>query len=80
MLTCAAAKKADILVLGAFGCGAFQNNPNVVAKAFNTALQEFPHVFDHIEFAVYCPPGGSENYEAFKKVFDEEKRQKAARK
>jgi len=69
MLTCAAAKKADILVLGAFGCGAFQNNPDVVAKAFNTALQVFPHVFSHIEFAVYCPPGADSNFEAFKKVF-----------
>ena len=65
MLTCAAAKKADILVLGAFGCGAFQNDPEVVARAYKTALQEFPKVFDKIEFAVYCPPGGSRNYDVF---------------
>ncbi len=68
MLTCAAAKGADILVLGAFGCGAFQNNPEVVARAYKVALQEFPKVFDKIEFAVYCPPGGSRNYEVFKRV------------
>ena len=42
MLTCAAAKGADILVLGAFGCGAFQNDPEVVARAYNTVLKEFP--------------------------------------
>ena len=41
MLTCAAAKGADILVLGAFGCGAFQNDPEIVARANKTALQEF---------------------------------------
>ncbi|MCR5251656.1 MAG: TIGR02452 family protein [Lachnospiraceae bacterium] len=69
MLTCAASKKADVLVLGAFGCGAFRNDPAVVASAFKTALDVFPKVFDRIEFAIYCPPGGSRNYEEFKKVF-----------
>ena len=68
MLTCAAAKGADILVLGAFGCGAFKNDPEVVARAYKTALQEFPKVFKQIEFAVYCPPGGSLNYDVFKYV------------
>ena len=68
MLTCAAAKGADTLVLGAFGCGAFQNDPEVVARAYKTALQEFPKVFDLVEFDVYCPPTGSKNYEVFKSV------------
>ncbi len=72
MLTCAAAKRADILVLGAFGCGAFQNDPEVVARAYRTALREFPKVFQQIEFAVYCPPGGSRNYDTFKRVLDKE--------
>ena len=66
MLTCAAAQMADVLVLGAFGCGVFQNNPEVVARACKIALQEFPKVFDKFEFAVYCPLGGSRNYEALK--------------
>ena len=69
MLTVAAAKKADVLVLGAFGCGAFQNDPEVVARAYKVALSEFPKMFKRIEFAVYCPPGGSRNYEVFKKYF-----------
>ena len=69
MLTVAAAKQADILVLGAFGCGAFQNDPEVVAKAYKTAIAEFPKVFDSVEFAVYCSPGNERNYEAFKKIF-----------
>ena len=68
MLTCAAAKGADILVLGAFGCGAFENDPEVVARAYKTALQEFPKVFKQIVFAVYCPPGGSLNYDVFRRV------------
>ncbi len=69
MLSCAAAKGAEILVLGAFGCGAFQNNPEVVARAYKIVLQEFPKVFKQIEFAVYCPPQGSHNYDVFKRVF-----------
>ena len=69
MLTCTAAKGADILVLGAFGCGAFRNDPEVVARAYKVALQEFPKVFEQIEFAVYCPPGGSRNYDVFKRSF-----------
>lgn len=68
MLTCAAAKGADILVLGAFGCGAFKNNPEVVAKAYKAALETFPKVFSKVEFAVYCPPGNTENYDVFKRV------------
>ncbi|MCF0133106.1 MAG: TIGR02452 family protein [Blautia sp.] len=70
MLTCAAAKHADTLVLGAFGCGAFENDPEVVARAYKVALQEFPKVFKRIVFAVYCPPGGSKNYDVFKKTFE----------
>lgn len=68
MLTCAAAKGADTLVLGAFGCGAFQNDPNVVARAYKIALEEFPKVFDRIEFAIYCRPEETRNYDIFKNV------------
>lgn len=71
MFTVAASKGADILVLGAFGCGAFQNNPEVVARAYKITIQEFPKVFRKIEFAVYCPPGGSKNYEVFSSTFKE---------
>ena len=70
MLTCAAAKGADILVLGAFGCGAFQNDPEVVARAYKTALQEFPKVFSQIEFAIYRPESGSLNYDVFKRILE----------
>ena len=68
MLTCAASKGADILVLGAFGCGAFHNNPQIVAGAYKTALSVFPKVFDKVEFAILCRDGISENYKVFKSV------------
>ena len=67
ILSCAAAKGADTLVLGAFGCGAFQNNPETVAKAYKTVLEIFPNVFRRIEFAIYCPPQDDTNYQIFKK-------------
>ena len=68
VLTCAAAQGADILVLGAFGCGAFRNDPEVVAKAYKTAIDVFPKVFKKIEFAVYCSPADQKNYETFSRV------------
>ena len=68
MLTCAAAMGADALILGAFGCGAFENDPEVVARAYKTALQEFPKVFKKIEFAVYCSSKDSRNYETFSRI------------
>ena len=68
VLTCAAAMGADILVLGAFGCGAFENDPNVVALAYKNALSVFPNVFSIIEFAVYCNPSNTTNYEVFSHV------------
>ena len=68
VLTCAAAKNADVLVLGAFGCGAFENNPEVVARACKVALDEFPKVFKRIEFAVYCSPYDDTNYQVFKEI------------
>lgn len=70
MLTVAAAKGSDTLVLGAFGCGAFHNDPEVVARAYKVAIGEFPKVFKRIEFAVYCPPGNDRNYEVFKKILE----------
>ena len=69
ILTVAAAKGADILVTGAFGCGAFRNDPKVVANAWRTALSVFPKVFERVEFAVYCTDEKMENYRVFRDTF-----------
>ena len=69
ILAVAAVNGADILVLGAFGCGAFRNDPNAVAKAYDNVIKEHPQAFDLIEFAIYCRDYESENYIAFKKFF-----------
>ena len=58
------------LILGAWGCGAFGNNPVLVAKAFRTALNEdgIGTLFDHAVFAIYGSETGK-NYKAFREVF-----------
>ena len=67
-LAAAAEQKAEIMILGAFGCGAFQNDPKVVAEAYKKVLEEFDGVFREVHFAVYCSPRDTANYDAFKKV------------
>lgn len=62
----AAVNGADCLVLGAFGCGAFRNDPAVVAEAYAAALETYRRCFDRIEFAVFCRDRETENYDAFR--------------
>lgn len=70
ILTIAAHHEADILILGAFGCGAFQNNPSVVADAYKNICTKFVGYFNEITFSIYCPPkGDNENFLAFNKSF-----------
>ena len=69
ILEVAAAMKEEVLILGAFGCGAFENNPSVVAKAAKDAVEQYKMNFEVIEFAVFCTPERKENYEAFRKAF-----------
>lgn len=68
MLAAAAVNGAKVLVLGAFGCGAFQNKPEVVARAYRETIDEFAPYFERIEFAVYCSPRESKNYEVFRRT------------
>ena len=67
ILHIAAANRVDILVLGAFGCGAFHNDPEVVAEACKDAIldDQYKDKFDLIEFAIYCKATETRNYEAF---------------
>lgn len=70
LLTIAAHEKARCLVLGAFGCGAFCNDPYLVANAWHTELEPLRNYFDLVEFAVFHMPYEVENYEAFKAEFE----------
>ncbi len=58
------------LVLGAWGCGVFHNDPKMVAEIFADIIYEpeFYETFDNIIFAI--PDKQSTNYKAFKEVFN----------
>ncbi|MFC4505362.1 MULTISPECIES: TIGR02452 family protein [Streptomyces] len=60
------------LVLGAWGCGVFRNDPAQVAEAFRTLLGpggRFERTFEHVVFGVLDRTPGSAVRGAFEKVF-----------
>ena len=59
----------DVLILGAFGCGAFMNPPNLVAKVFNNVMKDYIRKLEVIEYAVYCRDFETKNYDEFYKIF-----------
>jgi len=64
----------QILVLGAFGCGAFHNPPMVVARAFYQVLldlvsQRYRYAFEEIVFAVMRTGSYCKNIQAFETYF-----------
>ena len=68
ILDVAAYNDDEVVVLGAFGCGAFQNKPDVVARAAANVIGDYLNAFRIIEFAVYCSPRDLRNYDVFKRV------------
>ena len=71
ILEAAAAYKNEIVISGAFGCGAFMNKPEVVANAYKQLVNEFQNAFETIEFAVYCSPYDDSNFRVFTDTFKE---------
>lgn len=68
ILNIAVANNIDVLVLGAFGCGAFCNNPSIVARAYKEIIPDYKKYFREIRFAVYCSHNHSGNYDTFNKI------------
>jgi uncharacterized protein (TIGR02452 family) len=69
ILYIAAENDADTLILGAWGCGVFGNDPKVIAETFSSFLNgKFKGVFREVVFAV--PGEKSKNFIEFAKVFD----------
>lgn len=65
VLDIALTSNEEVLILGAFGCGAFQNPPNIVAEAMAGVIKDYLYCFRAIEFAIYCTPDNSTNYNVF---------------
>ena len=68
VLAVAAHHGARRLVLGAWGCGVFRNDPHQVAEAFHRHLTgdgRFAAVFDRVVFAVWDRTENSVNRAAF---------------
>ena len=68
ILEAATANKNEVVILGAFGCGAFMNKPEVVANAYKQIIEEFKNAFETIEFAVYCSPRDDSNFRVFSDI------------
>lgn len=73
ILNSAVKNNADTIILGAFGCGAFKNKPEVVANAYKEVIKDYLYAFKNIEFAVFCNSYNIENYKIFKKIIEENK-------
>ena len=61
ILDVAAKEKVEVLILGAWGCGAFGNDIAVVSKAFYSLLENYS--FETVEFAL----GSTKFFDHFQK-------------
>ena len=66
ILDVAAKERNEVLVLGAWGCGAFENPADVVARIFHKVLKNYD--FELVEFAIGAK--GNLNYNVFSNEFD----------
>lgn len=64
MFQTAVRKGVDTLIVGAFGCGAFDNDPEVVAGLFNAAMAEYHNTLPKVVFAIIGDP----NYDTFSRL------------
>lgn len=61
----------DVLILGAFGCGAFRNPPELVAEVFNEVIKDYLYNFEVIEFPIFHTKADDKNYSAFLKHIEQ---------
>lgn len=73
ILEVAMSKEVDCLILGAFGCGAFKNNPDLMAKAFEELLvrNQYAKFFEKVVFAIKRTGDFCKNICSFEEAFYE---------
>jgi uncharacterized protein (TIGR02452 family) len=74
ILALAASRQYDALVLGAWGCGVFRNDPSTVAAIFHDSLRSqgrYSGYFRHVLFSVYDSSPARKTYGAFARQFAE---------
>ena len=54
------------VVLSAFGCGAFENDPSDIAWVYKQAVERHRAAFAVIAFAIFYAGHGEDNYKIFK--------------
>lgn len=69
MLRAAAHYGYENLILGAWGCGAFGNDAELVAQLFAAALAELPGVFRNVTFAILSRDPEDYNLKSFRQNF-----------
>ena len=60
------------VVLSAFGCGAFKNDPNDIAWVYKQAVERHRSSFAVIAFAIFYAGHGQGNYKIFKSYLSPE--------
>ena len=69
ILSVAAFEGIEVFVTGAFGCGAFMNDPMIVSEAWKQALSELDGCLDQVVFAVFTGKRDTTNLDVFRSVF-----------
>lgn len=71
ILEVAISKEVDCLILGAFGCGAFRNDPYLMARAFSDLLicENYAKFFHEVVFAIKRTGDFCQNLCAFEEAF-----------
>lgn len=67
VLALAEKEGVEVLVTGAIGCGAFENKPEIVARAWKEAMKVNGGTLEKVVYAVYCGKDKT-NYKVFKRV------------
>ena len=72
IIQCAVENNVDILILGAFGCGAFSNDPKLVSKTFKTILidEGYYKCFQNVHFAIFTALNEKKNFNEFNEAFE----------